>query len=212
MADEDDDGWLADDEGNLRPDVARMINQEPDRPVNAPEALPGPDPVPASVDRSGGCLLTAVVALLLLLLASKAVDHYQRSTAHQWTRAFEARVVVEKSVLRRQAGLQYPAVEPLVLGDSLFVFRGEAGWYYAVVHRGPVGWIYGGFVCGVNGPWKGPGLVVEELRLYDDEGRRDIKPGEWVLIAKKKRDGRMTLLLPDGVRMEAPAGAVRPVE
>jgi hypothetical protein len=195
-----DADWLADDEGNLRPEVARAL-------MDSKHGTAARSAPPASAAASGWAGGAIVVALILLVIAGLMIYELHEKALRQ----FHSRVVAEKVPLlvapRSSAGV----IGSLTVGDKARIETAEDGWYRIRTPRGHEGWIWGGFLGKDTGPWHGPGIVVDSLFIEDATTTRTIMPGERVVIEKRGRS-RSTLILVDGIRCDAPSKTILALE
>lgn len=195
-----DADWLADDEGNLRPEVARaLVNSTHGTVARSAPAAPA-----AVTDWTGAAI---VVALILLAFAGIMIYQLHERALRQ----FHSRVVAEKVPLLTAPRSSAGVIGLLTVGAKARIETAEDGWYRIRTPRGYEGWIWGGFLGKDTGPWHGPGIVVDSVVIENATTNRTIIPGERVVIDKRGRS-RSTLILVDGTRFEAPSKAVLAME
>jgi hypothetical protein len=229
--------WLADDEGNLRPQVAReLANAPPPEPMR-PEAEPLPEPrrvvgqvvrrlAAAPVPRVAWTAERPRVSLTLLVLGvglagviGFAVGKWRSSAVHPMgevvgptpTAAPLALVNGHNVNLRSGPGLAFPALARLLTGEALQVRDEQAGWYSVTTSTGLGGWVFGAFVRGRAAPDRGPALVTKLLASDGSGPRVILRPDDKVFVARQP-DGSTVIVLPTGRDLRVSPNVLAPIE
>ncbi len=195
-----DTDWLADEYGNLRPEVARALSNP------ATRSVPRPTPQATAPSGVSGEIIACAVILLLVIVG---VAGYQVHEASM--RQFHSRIVAENVPLCAAPNSSARVYRLLTVGDKARIEKSENGWYQVRVPGEYGGWVWGGFLGKDTKPWHGPGIVVDSLLFEDATTHRVIRPGERVVIEKRGRS-RSILILSDGVRCEVPSRTILALE
>lgn len=203
--------WLADEYGDLRPEVAQ-----------AGERVPGRAPVSGAlraVNRQRRVSWAGWLVALGLLISFAAYWKLQGSAQPSVTArsvivaapppAREATVFGTNVNLRASPGVNARVVDRLQEGQPLAISNYERGWYQVSASAGSKGWVFGAFVRGHRGPVAGPGVVIQPNRF--PSGRK-LSRDEKVLVEQRLADGQMILLFPDGERGRVSRNSVRLVQ
>ena len=215
MAFDADQDSIADDEGNLRPEVARALTRSSraDR---------------GSVSREGRgrggagpeIVWIAVLAFLTLVGLCNSPNPSQtprlREHSHRVHTGAESRRAGLQSAfvsghgvsLREGPGLGYSRLAPLREKAEVTIHDFVDGWWRITIATGQSGWVFGAYLSEDVGPWLGPAVITESVR----RGRRyerGMYPGDRVLVEKRTARRSVVVMLPDGRRAELPESAVR---
>ena len=190
-------GWLADDEANLRPDVAEALA----------EVVPPVAPRPAGVIPFARLIRVALfIAIAVALIAS--IGHGCRPRAPR-TRSISASagtVFGEAVNLRSVPALSGVALGKLYQGERLTVRGTSAGWLRVRSERLGEGWVFGAYVRGGGGTVLG--VMVRRIGPPVGTGSGLLRSGDKVLVESIRANGTAMLVLPDGRQVEVPADAV----
>ncbi len=190
--------WLADDEANLRPDVAEALAEV------VPPAAPGP---------AGGVpvarLVRAAVAVAIAVVAIAWVGNGCSTRAPRATSApAPAGIVFGEAVnLRSEPSLTGVALGKLYQGERLAVLGSSGGWLRVQSDRLGEGWVFGAYLRGGAGGAV-PGVMVRRIGLPTGIGSGLLRSGDKVLVESVRGDGTAMIALPDGRHVEVPADAV----
>jgi len=190
--------WLADDEANLRPDVAEALADA------VPPAAPGPVSG-VSLDR----LIRAAVAVTIVVFAIGWIVHGCSTRAPRATSTpAPAGIVFGEAVnLRSEPALTGVSLGKLYQGERLAVLGSSAGWLRVRSERLGDGWVFGAYLRGgVAGAV--PGVMVRRIGLPAGAGSGLLRSGDKVLVESVRAGGTAMLALPDGRHVEVPADAV----
>ena len=231
-------GWLADDEGNLRPDVARDLLGAPLPLVPGP---PAPAPVQprvaaaaqarrplaqpvAQVVRVRGSSLPIVPLLLGVIGAFIGFSLGNWFVWHPMARHDGLNVVPESAVPRRAAsvngvnvnvrsgpGLNFPPILKLTAGEGLLVGAERGGWFAVTTNTGVSGWVFGAFLRGPGSADQGAAIVTQ-LLTSDGIGQHVVlRPGDKVFVVRNG-DGQADVILPTGRRLRVAPEALTRVD
>jgi len=190
--------WLADDEANLRPEVAEVLADV------VPPAAPGPaGGVPL------GRLVRAAVGVAIAVVVIAWIGHGCSTRAPRATSTpAPAGIVFGEAVnLRSEPALTGLALGKLYQGEWLAVLGSSAGWLRVRSDRLGEGWVFGAYIRGGTGGAV-PGLMVRRIVLPAGAGSGLLRSGDKVLVESVRADGPAMLALPDGRHVEVPADAV----
>lgn len=228
--------WLADAEGNLRPQVARdLLEAQPPPAPRQPATPPAQPPIPTvpqprrpvaqpfgpAVRVSGASipvvpiLLGVIVALVGFALgtwfAQRPIANNEELTMAPVT-APAARAMVVNGVnvnVRSGPGLNFPPILKLTPGESLLVRAEQEGWCAVTTNTGTSGWVFGAFLRGHGNADQGAAIVTQLLTSSGDVQRVVLRPGDKVFVVQNG-DGRAGVILPTGRRLSvAPEALIR---
>lgn len=228
--------WLADAEGNLRPQVARDLLEAPPPPApRQPATPPAQPPIPAvpqprrpiaqplgpavrasrSSIRVVPILLGVIVALVGFVLgtwfAQRPIANNEGLTMVPVTTS-AARAMVVNGVnvnVRGGPGLNFPPILKLTPGEALLVRAEQAGWCAVTTSTGTSGWVFGAFLRGHGNADQGAAIVTQLLISSGDVQRVVLRPGDKVFVVQNG-DGRADVILPTGRRLSvAPEALIR---
>lgn len=223
--------WLADDEGNLRPEAARVIGQTPP-PAAAPPPAP-PRPAPRFAANLGAVRLPRVVVpapwLPVVLIAAVLVGiglgraGRAREERTQPTQTNEAPTVprelpsapVAKTAvvnavnvnLRAAPGLYAPVLWKLRPGEVVRVDGERGGWFEVEPTSGLHGYVFGALLHGVTSNEGQPAAITSYLRAQLAGTDLSLRPGDRVL-ARDSGDGWAAVLIPSGQRLRVQRDAL----
>jgi hypothetical protein len=228
--------WLADDEGNLRPQVAQeLANAPPPEPMRPePQPLPRPQrvieqvvgrlaaaPVPRFVrpgQRPRVSLTLLACGVVLAGLVGFAVGKWRSSGVHPVDVGSTASTTAPLALvngtnvnLRSGPGLAFPVLARLLPGESLQVRDEQEGWYSVTTSTGLAGWVFGAFVRGRTTPDRGPALVTQLLASDGSGPRVILRPGDKVFVVRQS-DGSTEIVLPTGRHLRVSSNVLAPVE
>jgi hypothetical protein len=214
--------WLADDEGNLRPHVAReLANAPPLEPVRQPEPQPEPRRVAEQVARHhatppapriahpfarprvsapllmAGVLLAGLVGFAVGKWPRTAVESSEGAAAGVAATASSALVNGINVNLRTGPGLGFPVLARLVPAEALQVRGEQAGWYSVATNTGLGGWVFGAFLRGARTADRGPAVVTQLLASDGNGPGVVLRPGDKVFVARQP-NGSSEIVLPNG--------------
>jgi hypothetical protein len=215
--------WLADDEGNLRPEAARVIGQTPP-PAAAPRPVP-PRPAPRVPVNLGARLPRVVVpapwlpvALIVAVLVGVGLGRAGRvrvensrpastndalPTPPEFESAAVAKTALVNAVnvnLRAAPGLFAPVLWKLRPGEVVRVGAEREGWFAVASTSGLQGYVFGALLRGVASSQGQPAAITVHLRAALPTGELSLKPGDRV-IAHSSGDGTAIVLVPSGHRI-----------
>lgn len=229
-------GWLADDEGNLRPEVARDLFGAA---VPPPPGPPAPAPIQPPVAGAAQArrplapplapvvrvrvaplpivpLLLGVIGTLvgfsfgIWFVGRPMVRHDERSLVPETTAAGRAAFVNGLDVnVRTGPGLSFPPILKLTAGEDLLVGAERDGWFAVTTNTGMSGWVFGAFLRGEGSADRGAAIVTQ-LLTSDGVGQRVVlRPGDKVFVVRNG-DGQADVVLPTGRRLRvAPEALIR---
>lgn len=163
-----DDSWLADDEGNLRPEIARQISERRFTPTPAARART-PVSQPRTFSRAFGSVAAGFAFIVLILLLVHAL------------RLPSGRIIAQGATLRAGPGTAFPALGTFVIGTTVKIKEASDGWYH-VRYTDDEGWVFAGNVVRRDGPWHGPGILLSDFSIPDGTSTRSVGAGTWVVI------------------------------
>lgn len=208
MANEADDTWLADDEANLRPEVARALANAPPppRPPRAQVHLNIIRAVPRVVWLG---VLAAIALMIMIRLLSSAIDGFNRPAQVEILPDPPGAVILVQSArIRTGPGLGHPVATSLPFGENIRVTEYKNGWCKVAAFNNTPGWVYGAYVGRARGPWMGPGAMVRRVRVTRGSSTLELQRGQRFVVEKVTSNGMAVLILPRGDRVEVPANAV----
>lgn len=231
-------GWLADDEGNLRADVARDLLGAPLPPAPGPPApAPVRPPVVAAAQARRplaqpvvpvGLVQVATLPIVPLLLGvigalvgfsfgiwfvgRPIARHDGLSLVPETTAAGRAAFVNGLDVnVRSGPGLSFPPILKLTAGESLLVGAERSGWFAVTTNTGMSGWVFGAFLRGQGSANQGAAVVTQFL-TSDGIGQRVVlRPGDKVFVVRNG-DGQTDVILPTGRRLRVAPEALTRVD
>jgi len=223
--------WLADDEGNLRPEVARGLQ---DAPPAAPAAravrpiTPRPRPLaaqhfPPAVRAPGRSISVAPI----LLGVSAALIGFGLGVWHVGNQANEnkgllltpsahmaGRTAFANGVnvnVRSGPGLGYPPIVKLASSEGLQVGVEQEGWFAVTTNTGLNGWVFGAFLHGQSRVDRGAAVVTQTLTTGADTQRVVLRPGDKVFVVQNT-DGHLDVILPTGRKLRITPEAIARVD
>jgi SH3-like domain-containing protein len=229
-----DFGSLADDEGNLRADVARFLGEQP--PPAAPRAAGRPEPAPAqryptqfgprlAIPRVAVpanwvpvvVIAAALVGLTLGRWSSPKRDHVDSPTNQIVAQSAAIAAPVQAPAtavvngvnvnLRSGPGLYSPAIWKLGPGDVVRIGEEHDGWFAVETSAGLKGFVFGALLCGASSGQGRPATVVALLRGLVNGAELNLRPGDRVLARLEDEFGA-TILLPSGTYLRVPPNAL----
>lgn len=217
--------WLADDDGTLRAEAARVVGQAtppaaaPATPPSQPQARPHarPQPVAASSRRRAGLPATWwPVVVIGALLVGVGLGHRGAPANHAETAsstppnaqalgiaagASTAEVSGVNVNIRTAPSALAPALSKLRSGEVLRLGSEHAGWFAVETTSGLQGFVFGGLLHGAASSEGRPAVVTKFLRAEVDGQTVLLRPGGRVL-ARPIGDGTAAALLPTGIHLE----------
>lgn len=222
--------WLADAEGNLRPEAARAITQPPGVPpppplqraaVNPPRRR-GQHRVRLATPRLAitpvwvpVVVIGAAVAGLLagrLGSGSRVANVPDQFPSPQPVVASPSTVrpAIVNGInvnLRTGPGLFAPVLGKLIPGEAVRIGGEHAGWFVAETSSGLRGFVFGALIRGPSSAEGVPATITEPMRAVVGGEVLELRPGDRVL-ARLDAGGSATILLPTGVHLGVPEHAV----
>lgn len=228
--------WLADAEGNLRPEVARALVETlpavatstgraaaPARTRSNASPRRTPPRNTAQVWLGTSVLwLGAVLVAVGVMAAWHHVHPATPSPSVQQIVPLPAGGTVEDDsvqptarpsiigtnvVLRAAPSIEAEDLGRLSQGDAVAVAQCQDTWCAVRTAAGQSGWVFAAYVHGVRGPWVGPGIVTLLCRLDLAPEFPLLRPGDKVLVTAIA-DEHALLALPDGRHVAVPRDAV----
>jgi len=202
----DDDDWLADEEGNLRPDVARALLEGNGGPAPAPTA----EEVFAALVRP----IRNLLGVLLLVIALSLVCHHRRSAVTNMEPADpaaspSAHVVGTHVHLRAGPGLHQDVLEDLDSMTPVDVRGQDNSWCTVSLSDDRVGWIFGAYVAGPGQVGLGPFVLVRDITPAAGDY---VPAGSHLLVESMDENGRYVARLPDGRRLRLDSRSIQPAQ
>ena len=221
--------WLADDEGNLRPDAARIVGQA--RPPEAAPIRPGPPrtapraaplDLPFQIPRIPRAWLPVGLAGAVLIGIALGRWHAPRpaqqevvSSDHPASErdlgaAAPGNMAVVNAInvnLRVAPGLYAPVLWKLRPGEVIRVRGEREGWFSVESTSGLQGYVFGAFLRGVTSGEGRPAAVTNYLRGEIEDAEVSLRPGDRVL-AREDGNGSTLVLLPSGHHLRVPSNAL----
>lgn len=187
---------LADDEGNLRPEVAAMLGQ-------AAESAPR-RPQDAVARHSSARVAVASLAIIgIVSLGGHLIPRVRERFALQVPGKVTAQVIATNVLLRAEPGTGGTALGILQPEDQVEVLSLQDGWARVRAEEDE-GWIYGGLLRGVGHGCLGAAAIVKPLQVATERGQvmlyRDMK----LLVERDSASGNVVAVLPDGRRVSVP--------
>jgi len=228
--------WLADDEGNLRPQVAReLANAPPPEPAPQPQPRPEPgrvaghvvrqvvpDVTPRIVRRVAGTRVpvSLVAGILLAGVIGFATGRWPRAVLERSARSAVPNAPAAVAVvlvngtnvnLRTGPGLGFPVLARMTPGEAVEVRGEQAGWYSVATSTGVGGWVFGAFLRGMRTDDRGPAVVTRSLASDGSGPRVVLHPGDKVFV-ERQGDGSTEILLPSGRRLRVSPDVLAPAD
>ena len=230
--------WLADEEGNLRPQIARDLVEAPPPPAPGPMARmparppepPTPHPRrPVSQPPEPAVRVSApsnpVVAFSLGLIAALigfglgiSVVRHPGVSSEGLTASLAATPVGRPASanginvnVRSGPGLNFPTISKLMAGEGLVVRAEQDGWFAVTTNAGTNGWVFGAFLRGHGNADHGAAIVTQLMSFDGDVQRIVLRPGDKVFVVRNG-DGQTDVVLPTGRRLRVPAEVLARVD
>lgn len=163
-----DDSWLADDEGNLRPEIARQLSERRFPPIAA-AAAPPPVGQPRTISRAVAPAAAGLAFIVVILLLVHAL------------RLPSGRIITADATLRTGPAPAFPALGTFLIGTTVKIKEASDGWYH-VKYADDDGWVFASHVVRRDGPWHGPGILLSGFSVPDGATTRSVVAGTWVVI------------------------------
>ena len=199
--------WLADDEGNLRPEAARVVGEAaPGPPLPRPAGSTRARVTPGRVTVPSPWLPLVVIGAVLIGLGLGRGSSPSRD--HSRTVAASTAVVNGMNVnLRSAPGLYAPVLSKLRPGDAVRL-RGESdGWFAVESTSGLQGFVFGALLRGAPSREGQPAAITAFLSAEIGGREMALRPGERVL-AQLDSDGTAVVLVASGVRLRITQSAL----
>jgi uncharacterized protein YraI len=229
--------WLADEEGNLRPQIARELANAPP-PEPAPQPRPRPEPVhvaghvvrqlvPALTPRVvrpvartrvpvpllvGGILLAGMIGFAAGRWRGAAIERSAGSAVPDVSAAVAGALVNGTNVnLRSGPGLRFPVLARMTPGEAVEVRGEQAGWCSVTTSTGVGGWVFGAFLRGIRTDNRGAAVVTRFLASDGGGPRVVLRPGDKVFV-ERQGDGSTEIVLPSGRRLRVSPDVLAPAD
>lgn len=213
MARAENRDWLADEFGDLRPEVAQALRAE-QAPVGGGQAVVPPYVPPGRQEHEPAAPIpawfpTAIMALLIVLgitliaffIAWNVRSWVERSASVQ---SYDTSVAATNVHLRTEPRLDGELRLILQPNQKLEVMEVRNGWA-KVQAAGQEGWVYGGLLRGVGNGFLGPATVLKPITVRTVTGPTVLWLGQKLLIEGHAAPGYVVAILPDGRRASVPS-------
>lgn len=206
--------WIADEFGDLRPEVAEALNAEGTRrearraasPPNVPPRGGSHPPGAQFPSWLPGAILSLIIVVGLALggaLAVRKVRGHGRAPVVKME-SFVTSVAVPNAKLRAKPDIHSMIVLVLQPNQRVEVVGLWNGWVRVHV-AGVDGWIYGGLLRSVGGNILGPATLIKPMVVKAYTGRIVLYLGQKLLIEGHSAPGYVVAVLPDGRRVSVPS-------
>jgi hypothetical protein len=200
--------WLADDEGNLRPEAARIVGETaPGAALPRPTgSTPAARATPRRVRVPSPWLPVVVIGAVLIGLGLGRGTSPSRD--HSLTVAASTAVVNGMNVnLRSAPGLYAPVLSKLRPGDVVRLHGERDGWVAVESTSGLQGFVFGALLRGATSSEGRPAAITAFLSAEVGGRELVLRPGERVL-AQLDSDGSAVVLVASGVRLRIAQSAL----
>lgn len=192
-----DDDWLADDEGSLRPEVARALGQVP--------GVEGRELVQTDGDQSFLSLLgatTAIVAFIGCLVLLTALLFGNRQPDER-----ESKIWVSNAYLMSAPSNEAPPIQTLGQGERIKFLARQEGWCKVKVRGRRTGWVYLGQIRGASRYGAGAAMLTRDVIPDGAPPGMLLRARQAVFVEAILGRGSI-LVLPNGEKARVPTDAL----